>query len=84
MSLRTTSFNLLVDRRCVGAEVVIHLGVRGELRGRQRQHLIGGGNHAGLSLGTFYGHGHWSSGRPRPRLRRSPPSRCPAGRQPPR
>ena len=82
MSLRTTSVNLLVDRRCVGAEVVIHLGVRGELRGRQRQHLIGGGNHAGLSLETFYGHGHRSSGRPR--LRRAPPSRCPAGRQPPR
>jgi hypothetical protein len=27
MSLRTTSVNLLMDRRCVGAEVVIHLGV---------------------------------------------------------
>jgi hypothetical protein len=35
MSLRTTSVNLLVDRRCVGAEVVIHLGVRGELRGKE-------------------------------------------------
>jgi hypothetical protein len=45
-----------VDRRGLGAEVLIHLGVRGELRGRQRRHLIGGsGNHAG------------PSGRPRPR-----------------
>jgi hypothetical protein len=35
MSLRTTSVNLLVDRRHVGAEVVIHLGVRGELRGKE-------------------------------------------------